>query len=356
MVVGNRFSVARPHERLSLLQKMKIAIVGCGAVGSFYGAKLARAGLDVHFLLRSDYQAVRTKGVKVQSFEGDFEVHPKCACLPEQIGRCDLVLIALKTTATDEYSRLLTSLVGENTVLATLQNGLGNEEKLHSLFPAQRVIGGLCFVCLNRVAPGVVVHLDHGKVVVGNFTGPKADLGADRLAELFRGAGVLASMTENLALTRWEKLAWNIPFNGLGVASAGGLEAVLKGSVPPGLSLLQCLTTDRLLATPGWYLLVRELMTEVIGAARALGLNIADDLADKMVDHTRTMGAYKASTVLDFERQNPLELESIFLEPLRRATLAGQQMTRLRALCKVLKELDDRREAASSSTATSKIP
>jgi len=198
---------------------MKIAVVGCGAVGSFYGAKLARAGLDVHFLLRSDYQTVRAEGVRIRSFEGDFEVHPKCACLPEQIGPCDLVLIGLKTTATHQYSRLLTPLLGENTVLATLQNGLGNEEMLHSLFPIQRVIGGLCFVCLNRIAPGVVVHLDHGKVVVGDFESAGSDLGASKLAELFRGAGIFASMTENLAQTRWEKLAWNIPFNGLGVAT-----------------------------------------------------------------------------------------------------------------------------------------
>jgi 2-dehydropantoate 2-reductase len=335
---------------------MKIAMVGCGAVGSYYGAKLARSGLEVHFLLRSDYQTVLRDGIKVQSFEGDFQVRPKCARLPEEIGPCDLILIALKTTADQEYVRLLAPLVRNDSVLATLQNGLGNEEKLHELFPGRPVIGGLCFVCLNRIAPGVVVHLDHGKVVVGDFSPARADFGADKLASLFTSAGVSASMTENLALTRWEKLAWNIPFNGLGVASAGGLESVLSGSVAPGFQLGRCLTTDQLLAAHGWYSLVRELMAEVIGAARSLGLNIPDGLADKMMDHTRTMGAYKASTVVDFERRNPLELESIFLEPLRRAKLAGQEMPRLSALCKVLQELDKRQEAAIPSNPVSKLP
>jgi len=331
-------------------------MVGCGAVGSFYGAKLARSGLEVHFLLRSDYQAVLRDGIKVQSFEGDFQIHPQCARLPEEIGPCDLVLIALKTTADREYSRLLAPLLGENSVLATLQNGLGNEEKLHDLFPGQPVIGGLCFVCLNRVAPGVIVHLDHGQVVVGDFTPVRSDLGAEKLARLFRGAGVPASTTENLRLTRWEKLAWNIPFNGLGVASAAGLECVLRGSVPSGFHLRRCLTTDQLLAAPEWCSLVRELMVEVIGAARSLGLSIADGLADKLMDHTKTMGAYKASTVVDFERRNPLELESIFLEPLRRARSVGKEMPRLSALCKVLQELDNRQEAANPSTAASKMP
>ena len=86
---------------------MKIAVVGCGAVGSFYGAKLCRIGQDVHFLLRSDYDAVRQSGVTVRSIEGDFHVQPKCARTPDEIGRCDLVLIGLKTTANDQFSKLL---------------------------------------------------------------------------------------------------------------------------------------------------------------------------------------------------------------------------------------------------------
>src|SRR5688572_17166848 len=109
---------------------MKIGVVGCGALGSYYGAKLCRAGRDVRFLLRSDYDVVRRKGVRIRSPEGDFHAHPKCASRPGEIGVCDLVLICLKTTANAWFPALIPPLVGERTAVMTLQNGLGNEEQL----------------------------------------------------------------------------------------------------------------------------------------------------------------------------------------------------------------------------------
>ena len=93
---------------------MKIGVVGCGALGSFYGAKLCRDGQEVHFLLRSDYDVVRRKGVRILSNEGDFHVQPKCARSPDEIGTCDLVLIGLKTTANDQFANLISPLVGND--------------------------------------------------------------------------------------------------------------------------------------------------------------------------------------------------------------------------------------------------
>src|SRR6185436_20914453 len=124
---------------------MKVAVVGCGAVGSFYGAKLSRAAQTVHFLLRSDYEVVRRRGVTIRSPEGDFHVHPKCARSPEEIGVADLVVVGLKTTANDQLPRLLPPLVGPKTAILTLQNGLGNEDSLARTFPPEQIMGGLCF-------------------------------------------------------------------------------------------------------------------------------------------------------------------------------------------------------------------
>ena len=103
------------------------------------------------------------------------------------------------------------------------------------------------------------------------------------------------------------------------------------------------LTTDKLLADPRWEKLLRDLMLEVIAAAGALGFEIPASYAEEQIERTRTMGAYKASTLIDFERHQPLELEGMFLEPLRRAQAAGVPTPRLAALCKVLQQLDQPR-------------
>jgi 2-dehydropantoate 2-reductase len=340
---------------------MKIAVVGCGAVGSFYGAKLACAGHEVHFLLRSDYEVVRRQGVYVRSFQGDFRAHPLCARLPSEIGFSDLVLIGLKTTANDQLPRLLPSLVAPGTAVLTLQNGLGNEGQIARLFPVDQILGGLCFVCLNRLEPGLIHHTDYGLVIVGEFQRrPTARTG--QIAAQFRQAGVPCSVTDDLARAHWEKLTWNIPFNGLGVAGVAGVEAVVNGQLPrqqipemgqrPSASERggrwpRCLATDKLLGDPRWLQLLRELISEVITAARGVGFDLPESLVEKQIERTRTMGAYKASTLIDFERGQPLELESLFLEPLRQAQEAGVPVPRLEALCRLLQQLDRMRPAMS---------
>lgn len=317
---------------------MKIAIVGCGALGSYYGARLCRDGQEVHFLLRSDYEVVRRHGVTIRSPEGDFNARPRCAQTPEGIGAAELVLIGLKTTANDELARLLPPLVGPKTAILTLQNGLGNEEKLAKLFPAEQILGGLCFVCLNRVEPGVIHHLGHGRIVLGEFQRWPEPRTHD-IASMIRHAGVPCEVTDDLARAHWEKLVWNIPFNGLGVASSAGLDAVQSGIVHADAMPGPCLTTDKLLGDSSWATIVRELMQEIILAARASGFKVSDDLIETQIERTIPMGAYKASTLIDFERGQPLELESLFLDPLRQAGKTGLDTPRLRALCSVLQQL-----------------
>jgi 2-dehydropantoate 2-reductase len=320
---------------------MKIAVVGPGAVGSYYGAKLVRAGQEVHFLLRSDYDAVKRNGVTIHSLEGDFNARPKCARTPEEIGESDLVLVALKTTANDQFPKLLPPLVGPRTAVLTLQNGLGNEEELAKLFPIEQIMGGLCFVCLNRTAPGVVQHMAHGLVILGEFQRWPEPRTHD-IATMFRNAGINCKVSDNLIQAHWEKLVWNIPFNGLGVAGATGYEALINPDSKIGgrQSLGPMLTTDKLLADPRWENLVREVMHEVIASAGALGHKILLELAEKQIERTRSMGAYKASTLVDFEQGRALELEALFLEPLRQARKAGANVPRMEALARVLQQLN----------------
>lgn len=318
---------------------MKIAVVGCGALGSYYGAKLSRDGQEVWFLLRSDYDVVKRRGVDVISDEGNFNARPKCARAPEEIGICDLVIVGLKTTANDQFAKLLPSLIGATTAILTLQNGLGNEEHLAELFGKEKVLGGLCFVCLNRIAPGKIQHIAHGRIVMGEFAGWPEPRTHD-IASMFRHSGIPCDVTDNLALAHWEKLVWNIPFNGLGVAGVAGYESVVSGKLDEGAALGPCLTTDLLLADPKWEELVWELMLETIAAAHSLGLQVPESAARKQLDRTREMGAYKASTLIDFERGLPLELNSLFFEPLRLAERSGVSTPRLKNLCSVLRQID----------------
>jgi len=290
--------------------------------------------------LRSDYEVVRREGVHIRSVLGDFHVRPHAARDPREIGPSEMVLIGLKTTANHVFPELLPPLVDAHTLLLTLQNGLGNEEALARLFPVEQILGGLAFVCLNRLQPGLIHHIDHGRIVIGEFQRPPLPR-THELARLFQKAQVPCKVADDLAKAHWEKLVWNIPFNGLGVAAAAGYDAVLQGRLPrPTPALGPCLPTDQLLADSRWYRLVRELMQEVIAAANALGHRLETSLADVNIERTRTMGAYRASTLIDFERGRPIELESLFLEPLRLARQAGLATPRLEALCRVLIELD----------------
>jgi 2-dehydropantoate 2-reductase len=324
-----------------MANRMKIGLVGCGALGSFYGAKLFRDGQDVHFLLRSDYDPVRRNGIFITGPEGNFHINPACARSPQEIGRCDLVIVGLKTTANDQYADLLPPLVGPNTAVLTLQNGLGNEEQLAALFGSEKILGGLCFVCLNRVAPGRIQHLAHGRVTLGEFQRWPEPRTHD-IASMFRHAGVPCQVTDNLEKAHWEKLVWNIPFNGLGVAGAAGYDALVSGELEQK-KLAPCLSTDLLLGDPRWEHVVRELMREIIAAANARGLAVPPETEQTQIERTNEMGAYQPSTLIDFARGHALELQSLFLEPLRLAHAAGIEAPWLTRLCRVLELLDARR-------------
>ena len=235
---------------------MKIAVVGCGALGSYYGAMLCQAGHQAHFLLRSDFDVVRTNGVWIESIAGNFHVQPHCARAPGRNRPRRPGFDRPKTTANHLLPRLLPPVTGPETAVLTLQNGLGNEAAVAAVVGAEKTLGGLCFVCLNRVAPGRIHHIAHGAIVMGEYgRGPQPR--THRICEMIAAAGVPCKVAAHLEQAHWEKLVWNIPFNGLGVASAAGYDAVVGGKMDRGRKLQFCLTTDLLLGDPRWEQLAR---------------------------------------------------------------------------------------------------
>jgi 2-dehydropantoate 2-reductase len=298
----------------------KIAILGSGAIGLYYGTRLALAGAEVRFLLRSDLAAVQEHGITVRVGDQTLRIPPERVGTygsAAEIGPVDLVVVALKTTANDQLATLLPPLLGRQTAILTLQNGLGADELLATLFGAERILGGLCFIACNRVAPGEVVCFHPGSMTLGEFGRPAGDR-IRALAAQLKQAGVTCSVVDNFREARWRKLVWNVPFN--------------------GLTLTTGLTTDRLLADPHLASEVRALMEEVAAGARAQNMDIPEAFLQELLDLTPALGAYKPSSLLDWLAGREVEVEAIWGEPLRRARATGAHTPRLALLYALLRQ------------------
>lgn len=288
----------------------RIAVVGAGSVGAYYGARLASVA-EVSFLMRRDLEAVREKGLRIHSVAGDLHLDPvRAFAKTEEIGSVDLVLVAVKTTGNGSLPDLLPPLLKAGTILLTLQNGLGNEDYLAQQFPGYPVLGGMCFVCINRGEPGEVHHLAHGKVEMGAFSHPETLV---PVSDLFVRAGIDCRILPDLGLARWRKLVWNVPFNGLAIA-AGGLD------------------TRQILADPDLLARTRALMGEIIAVAAALGHVIDPAFAEANIKGTLEMGPYRPSSLVDHLAGRAVEVESIWGAALREARNCGVAVPELESL------------------------
>ncbi len=301
------------------------AILGTGALGGYYGACLQRAGLDVHFLLHSDYEHVCQHGLIIESPDGDFTL-PQVNAYGDagKMPPCDVVVVALKTTQNHLLPEMLPTMVKDNGVVLVLQNGLNLEEDVAQIVGSQRVIGGLCFLCSNKVGPGHIGHLDYKEIKLGEYTADYQPGGiTERMRQIgsdFERAGIPIQLVEDLLLARWQKLVWNIPYNGLSV--------VLNA------------TTDELMADEYARSLVEQLMNEVVAGAATAGRIICDRFVQQMLDHTEKMTPYRTSMKIDYDEKRPLEVEAIVANPLRAATAAGADLPLMAMLYRQLKFLD----------------
>ena len=299
---------------------MKIGIVGSGAVGLYYGARLQRSGQDIHFLLRGDYAAIMRSGIRVRASDTSFQIKDVSGYRDSsEIGKVDLVIVSVKSTSNPDLPRLLKPLIKTGTIILTFQNGLGNYEFLSSAFPGNPVLVGACFVCLNRVGPGVVENHYLGSVVLGGEEG-EAPMLSRSIAEVLESARIRCRVAQDLHQLLWEKLLWNVPFNGLAIAAGE-------------------ISTDQILSSEVLSGLARGLMEEIVLGAESQGLRIETDFIERLIRETRSMGSYRPSSLVDFVVGKPVELESIWGEPLRRAMNAGAELPKLETLYRLLKIL-----------------
>lgn len=300
---------------------LRIAVVGAGAVGSYYGGILAHAGEDVHFLLRSDYEAVSEHGLRIIRHGRDaFTLQPQAYNDAAKMGTFDIVIIAAKATANDDLVEVVRPLVGEGTLILTLQNGMGNAGHWAKLAGGlERVMAGLCFVCINRTAPGVIENFMPGSITLAEGTGAPQERTRDFAARLLR-AGSPMRLADNLDEALWKKLVWNVPFNGLTIA-AGGVDC------------------GELLASNALTAEVKALMREVQAAAAAYGHIIHDHFLAKQLEVTYPMKAYKPSSLIDYLDGKPVEVEAIWGQPLARAKAKGVAVPKMEMLHALLEQV-----------------
>ena len=225
--------------------------------------------------------------------------------------QCDVVLVGLKSTQNHLLPQLLPPLLKSNTLVVLIQNGLGLEGQLAEALPHQPIAGAAAFICSSRVGKGHICHADYGAITIGMHQGDCQDIIAQMKAD-FERAAVPFTITRDLNETRWRKLVWNIPYNGLTVA--------LNTS------------TDRLMANTSTRSLVTDLMNEVVDAAAVCDAVIEREFVDKMLAMTDRMTPYSPSMKLDFDNHRPMEIQAIYTNPVKTALAAGYHMCKTEML------------------------
>ena len=298
---------------------MRYGVIGSGAIGGYYGGRLAKAGQEVHFLFRSDYEYVKKNGLQVDSCDGSFHIQANAYNNTADMPQCDVVLVCLKSVNNDKLKKLLPPLLHPRTLVVLIQNGIGVEEDVQRDFPGVQLAAGLAFICSAKTEHGRVNHQCYGSINLANYSCKDEALMQAVVSE-FREAGIETGLVEYHE-ARWKKAVWNMPFNGMTVA----LHA----------------QTDELLKHPATRQLIREQMMEVVGAASALGVNGVDEaFVDKMIQMTDEMTPYSPSMRLDYDFHRRMEIYYLYTRPIETARKAGFRMSKLEMLEAELKFLE----------------
>ena len=299
---------------------LSYSIIGMGAIGGYYGGRLAKAGREVHFLAHSDYQYVLQNGLRVESCDGDFCLpHINAYATQKDMPKTDVIIVGLKSVKNhDVLPELLRPIVHQNSIVILIQNGIGLEDDLQKEFPGLQIVAGLAFICSAKVGAGHVSHQCYGSINLGNYSCQQEKF--EVLLQDMTDASIQAAEVPYLE-ARWKKAVWNMPFNGMTVA--------LNTS------------TDKLLKNPATRQLIYDQMMEVIGAANALGVNtLTSEFADKMMQMTDEMVPYSPSMKLDFDYHRPMEIEYLYSRPIAEAKKVGFEMPKLAMLEAELKFIE----------------
>jgi 2-dehydropantoate 2-reductase len=305
---------------------MKIAILGTGGVGGYFGGRFAEGGEDVWFVARGRHlDALQRCGLRVKSRLGDILVKPiQATDDPAQIGPVDLVIVAVKLWDTADAVRAAAPLVGANTTIISFQNGVDAAEQFGAAFGAERVIGGVCHIAAAISGPGIIVHTGMmAKLTIGEFDRRNSPR-IEAIMAACRKAGIDAHASDDIARAIWEKFIFLTAFSGI-----TSLTRLSKGPI---------------LSDPDARDLFRAALAETASVARARGVRLSDDAVDRIMEFADSLpDEMKSSMLGDLERGNRLELPWLSGAVARLGAQAGVPTPIHRVIYQALKPYADGR-------------
>src|SRR5678816_1931099 len=270
---------------------MRIAVIGTGAVGGYFGAKLAAAGHDLLFIARGRHlEALQAAGLRILRPNGDLHIHKAdFLASPAQAGVVDLILFCVKSYDTQAVAESLAPLLAESTPILSLQNGVDNPEKIAAVWRKQRIYPGVVYLGAEIYSPGMIRHSNGGKIVFGAPDG-QADESAVRIEQLLSQAGIPCQLSVNIHEVQWSKLLWNAPFCAISCLARADVKQIVD-SAPLTRLAIDC-------------------MAEVQSAAELRGIALPRASFDQTIAFSRGLGAFKPSMLQDLEAGKPLEYEA----------------------------------------------
>ncbi|MBO7329974.1 MAG: 2-dehydropantoate 2-reductase [Lentisphaeria bacterium] len=303
---------------------MKLLLIGAGSVGCYFCGRAAVGGADVEVLIRRNMKEIRKKGYEVKSIAGDFEFHPsRVLCENDEISPdIDAVILATKVLPETDRIGLLKKAASlpSRPPIVLIQNGIGIEDEIAEAYPDNEIISCIAYIGASRKNFREIIHSGAGRLILGRFGGGESPF-AGKLAEFFASAGVPCLATADIALERWRKLLWNLPFNPVSVL-AGGLDT---GGLCDGKEIES---------------LCSALMDEVILVANAAGVKLTRQMADDQIEYTRNFPPYKTSMLQDFSAGLPLEVDAIIGNVVKIADRFSLDIPRIRCCAALLRSLD----------------
>ncbi len=302
---------------------MRIVIMGAGAVGAYYGGALARNGADVVLVARGDHaEVMRREGLRVESHWGDYVVHPKVALTPEEAGVADLVLHCVKLYSNAETIPTMHPLMGDGTVILTVQNGITGGDSLASEFGWEKVLEGATYIETSIAGPGHIVQTGSAARIEFGERDGSVTRRVEEIRDVLSEPGIQVDVSSDIQASLWSKM--------VAIGALGTIVTAARASLPEVLAMDGGLDT------------IRTVMEEIVASGKANGVKFPSGIVDaKLADAIAEADEFQSSLQSDFNRGGKLELDDILAAAVRLGRTSGIPMPASTALVMTLQKFKD---------------